>query len=82
LVSSVFSHQNASAFDYSRVVGAWLRLQSGELLEQDPMGLDSDECFAKMHEHRDMEDAIGVQVQVLDTVVLEETFEESAGREC
>jgi hypothetical protein len=81
LVGRVFSHLNASSSDYSRVVGTWLRLQTEELPEQDPVGLDSHECFAEVHEHRDMENTIGVQVQVLDTVVLEKTLEEIIGRE-
>jgi uridylate kinase len=45
------------------------------------MGLDSNEFFEEMYEHRDMEDSIGIQVQVLNTVVLEKTLEEIAGRE-
>jgi hypothetical protein len=82
LVGRVFSHLDTSPSDYSLVVGAWLRLQTEELPKQDPVGLDSHECFAEVHEYRDMENTIGVQVQVLDTVVLEETLEEIAGREC
>jgi hypothetical protein len=53
-----------------------------ELPEQDPVGLDSQECFAKVYEDGDVENTIGVQVQVLDTVVLEETLEEITGLEC
>jgi hypothetical protein len=84
LVGRVFSHLNASPSDYSRVVGAWLRLQIEELPEQDPVGLDSHECFVEMHEDRNVENTIGVQVQVLDTVVLvfEKTLEKIRGREC
>jgi uridylate kinase len=44
-------------------------------------GLDSDECLTEIYEHRNMEDAIGIQVQVLNTVVLEKTLEEITGRE-
>jgi hypothetical protein len=46
------------------------------------VGLDSHKCFAEVYEDGDVENTIGVQVQVLDTVVLEETLEEIAGREC
>jgi hypothetical protein len=73
---------NACPTDYSRVVGAWLRLYSEELPEQDPVGLHSHECFIEVHEYRNVENTIGVQVQVLNTIVLEKTLEEIAGREC
>jgi hypothetical protein len=53
-----------------------------ELPEQDPVGLDSHECFAEVHEDRDMENTFRVQVQVLNTVVLEKTLEEIRGQEC
>jgi hypothetical protein len=79
LVSCILSHLNACFTDYSWVVGAWLRLHSEELSEQDPIGLDFDECFAEVHEYRDVENTIGVQIQVLNTVVLEKTLEEIAG---
>jgi hypothetical protein len=81
MVSRILSHLNASPTNYLWVIGAWLRLQTEELPEQDLVGLDSHEFFAEVHEHRDMEYTIGVQVQVLNTVVLEKTFEEIAGRE-
>jgi hypothetical protein len=35
------------------------------------MGFDSHECFAEVHKHRDVENAIGIQIQVLDVVVPE-----------
>jgi hypothetical protein len=41
------------------------------------VGLDSHECFAEVHKHRDVENTFGVQVQVLDTILLEETLEKS-----
>jgi hypothetical protein len=62
LVGCVFSHLNTSPSDYSRVVGAWLRLHSEEFPEQDLMGFDSHECLAEVHKHRDVENTIGVQV--------------------
>jgi hypothetical protein len=40
------------------------------------VGLDSHECFAEVHKYRDMENTIGIQVQLLDTVVLEKTLKE------
>jgi hypothetical protein len=81
LIGCVFSHLDASTSDYSWVVGAWLRLHTEELLEQDPVGLDSHKCLAEVYKDRDLENTIGVQVQVLDTIVLELALEEIAGRE-
>jgi hypothetical protein len=78
LVRGVFTHQNASSSDYSRVLGAWLRLHTEEFPEQYPVGFDPHEGFAKVDEEGDMKNSIRVQVQVLDTVVLEETLEEVA----
>jgi hypothetical protein len=53
-----------------------------ELPKQDPVGLDPHKCFTEVYEDGDVENTIGVQVQVLDTVVLEKTFEEITGRKC
>jgi hypothetical protein len=50
--------------------------------EQDLVGFDPHEGFAEVDEDRDMENAIRVQVEVLDTVALEETLEEVTRREC
>jgi hypothetical protein len=80
LVGRIFFHLDASSSDYSWVVGAWLRLHSEELSEQDPVGLDPHKCLAEMYEDGDMKNTIGVQVQVLDTVVLKQPLEEIAGR--
>jgi hypothetical protein len=63
------------------VVGARLRLQAEELSEQDPVGLDPHEGLAEMDEDGDVKNPVRVQVQVLDTVVLEDTLEEVARRE-
>jgi hypothetical protein len=82
LVGRVFSHLDASPSDYSWVVGAGLRLQTEKLPKQDLVGLNSHERFTEVDEYGDMENTIGVQVQVFDTIVLEETLEEIAGREC
>jgi hypothetical protein len=70
LVGRIFSHLDASPSDYSWVVGAWLRLHSEELPEQDLWGLIPTNASQKMYEDADVKNTIGVQVQVLDTVVL------------
>jgi hypothetical protein len=62
LVGRVFSHLNTNTSDHSRVVASWLWLQSEEFSKQDSMGLDFHKCFAEVHKHRDVENAIGVQV--------------------
>jgi hypothetical protein len=49
-----------------------------ELPEQHLVGLDPQERFAKMDEDIYVEDAIGVQVEVLDAVIIEKTLEEVA----
>jgi hypothetical protein len=82
LIDRIFSHLDASPSDYSQVVGAWLRLHTEEFPEQDPVGLDSHKCLAEVYKYGDVKNAIGVQVQVLDTVVLEQTLEEITGWEC
>jgi hypothetical protein len=43
-----------------------------------PVGLDPQECFVEVDEDRYMEDSIWVQVEVLDTIIVEKTFEEVA----
>jgi hypothetical protein len=45
------------------------------------VGLDPHKGLTEVDEHRNVEDLVGVEVQVLDTVVLEEAFEEVARRE-
>jgi hypothetical protein len=82
LVGGIFTHLNASSSDYSRVVGARLRLHTEKLPEQDPVGFDPHERFAEVEKDGDVKNAIRVQFQVLDTIVLEETLEEIARREC
>jgi hypothetical protein len=42
--------------------------------------LDPKEGLAEVHEDRGMEDTVGVQIQVLDSIVPEETLEEIAGQ--
>jgi hypothetical protein len=47
-----------------------LQLHKEEVPEQDPVGLDPHELLAEMYEDGDMKNTVGIQVQVLDTVVL------------
>jgi hypothetical protein len=70
MIGRVFSHLDASPSDYSWVVGL-AALHTEELPEQDPVGLDSHECLAEVYKDGDVENTIGVQIQVLDTVVPE-----------
>jgi hypothetical protein len=63
-------------------VGHWYWLHSEKFPEQNPLGFDSHKCFAEVHENRNVEDAIGIKVQVLDAIVPEKTFEEVAGWKC
>jgi hypothetical protein len=76
LVGGIFTHLDSSSSDYSGVVGARLWLQTEKLPEQDPVGFDPHEGFAEVNKDGDVKNAIRVQVQVLDTVVLEKTLEE------
>jgi hypothetical protein len=77
LVSCVFSHLNACSTDYSRVVGAWLRLHSEELPKEYPVGFDPHNGFAKMNKHRGVENAVGFKIQVLDAIVPEYPLKKS-----
>jgi hypothetical protein len=81
LLRGVFSQLDVGSSDYPWVGGTWLRLDLEELSEKDPVRLDPKEGLTEVHEGCGMEDAVGVQVQVLDSVVPEETLEEIAGRE-
>jgi hypothetical protein len=47
-----------------------LRLHPEELSEQDPTGLDPQKSFAEMNEDGGVENTVGVEVEVLDAVVL------------
>jgi hypothetical protein len=42
------------------------------------VGLDPQERFTKMDEDGSVEDAIGVEIEVLDTVILQKPLEEVA----
>jgi hypothetical protein len=48
-----------------------LRLHLEELPEQVPMGLDPQKGFTEMYEDGNVEDTIGVEVELLDAVVPE-----------
>jgi hypothetical protein len=60
LVGGVFTHLDAGTSDYSQVVGARLRLQPEELVEQNPVGLDTHKCLAEMDEDGYMENVVGI----------------------
>jgi hypothetical protein len=62
LVGDVFTHLNASSSDYSRVVGAQLRLRTEEFPKQYQVGFDPHEGFAKVDEDGDVKNSIRVQV--------------------
>jgi hypothetical protein len=66
LLCRVLPHLDPRSSDYSGIVGAGLRLHPEELPEQDPMGLDPQEGFAKMYKYGGVEDTVGVEVEVLD----------------
>jgi hypothetical protein len=68
LLRGVFAHLDAGPSDYSGVVGARLGLHVEELLKEYTVGLDPQECFAKMDKDRHVEDAVGVEIEVLNTV--------------
>jgi heme A synthase len=70
LLGGVLAHLDAGPSDYSLVVGAWLGLHAEELPEQYLVGLNPQERFTKMDEDRSVEDANGIEIEVLDTVIL------------
>jgi hypothetical protein len=70
LLRGVLAHLDAGPSDYSGVVGTRLGLHAEELPKEYLVGLDPQECFAKMDEDRSVEDAVGVEIEVLNTVIL------------
>jgi hypothetical protein len=62
LVGDIFTHLYSGSSDYSRVVGAQLRLQTEKLSEQDPVEFDPHEGFAEINKDGDVKNAIRVQV--------------------
>jgi hypothetical protein len=69
LLGGVLPHLDPRSSDYSGITGDGLRFHSKELPEQDPMGLDPQEGFAKLNKYGGVEDTVGVEVEVLDAVV-------------
>jgi hypothetical protein len=69
LLGGILPHLDPRSSDYSGIASAGLRLHPEELPEQDPMGLDPQEGFAKMNKDVSVEDIVGVEVEVLDAVV-------------
>jgi hypothetical protein len=68
--------------NYLGVVGVRLGLHSEKFPEKYPVGFDPQEGFAEVNEDRGVEDTVGVEVEVLDAVVLQKPLEESlAGRD-
>jgi hypothetical protein len=59
LVGGIFTYLNASSSDYSRVIGARLRLQTEKLPEQDPVGFDPHEDFAEVDKDGDVKMPLG-----------------------
>jgi uridylate kinase len=78
LLHDVLAHLDAGPSDYSLIVGAGLGLHAEKLSEEYPVGIDPQECFAKMDEDRSVEDAVGVEIEVLNTIILQEPLEEVA----
>jgi hypothetical protein len=70
LLRGVLALLDAGPSDYSGVVGARLGLHAEKLPEEYPVGLDPQESLAKMDEDGGVEDTVGVEIEVLDTVVL------------
>jgi hypothetical protein len=79
LVDIVFTHLDAGTSDYSWVAGTWLWLQPEEFAEQDPVGLDTHKCLAEVDKDGDVENAIRVEIEVLNTIVPEHALEKIAG---
>jgi hypothetical protein len=80
LLGGVLPHLDPCSTDYSRVVGARLRLHPEELPEQDPVGLDPQERFTEVDEDSGMENTVGVEVEVLDAVVPRRPLKKSLAR--
>jgi hypothetical protein len=46
------------------------------------MGLDAQKRSVEMHEERDVENTVRIQIEVLDSVVPEQALEEVTGGQC
>jgi hypothetical protein len=77
LLRGILTHLDAGSPHYSGVVGAWLWLHSEEFPEKYPVGFDPQEGFAEVNEDGGVEDTVGVEVEVLDAVVLQKSLEET-----
>jgi hypothetical protein len=75
LLCGVLAHLDADSSNYSGVVGTRLGLHSEKLPEEYPVGFDPRESFAKMDEDGGVEDTVGVEIEILDAVVLQEPLE-------
>jgi hypothetical protein len=69
--SDGFFFSGVTSTNYSRVAGAWLRLHSEELLKEYPVGFDPRKGFAEMDKHKDVENVVAIEIQVLDAVAPE-----------
>jgi hypothetical protein len=58
-----------------------LRLHLEELPEQNPVGLDSPKRLTEVYKDGDVENTVGIQIQVLAAIVPEKTFEEITSEE-
>jgi hypothetical protein len=81
LLRGVLAHLDVGPSDYSWVVGARLGLNAEELPETYTVGLDPQESFTKMYEDEVVEDTVGVEIEILNTAILQEPLEEVARRE-
>jgi hypothetical protein len=68
--------------NYSRVIRTWLWLQPEELSEEDPVRLDPHEGFTEVDKDGNVEDVVGVQIEILDVVVAQHPIEEITGGDC
>jgi hypothetical protein len=71
LLRGILAHLDAGTPHYSRVFGARLGLYSEEFPEKYPVGFDPQEGLAEVNEDGGVEDTFGVEVEVLDAVVLQ-----------
>jgi hypothetical protein len=69
---------DAGSPNYSGVVGARLGLHSKKFPEEYLVGFDPHEGFTEVDEDGGVKDTVGVEVEVLDAVVLQEPLEEIA----
>ena len=76
LLMHSFLHLDARSTDYVRKVVVRLQLHPEELPEQRPMGSDSQKGLIEVNEDRNVEDTIGVQMDMLDLVVIQSPSEE------